>query len=437
MAQYRLAMIKITRSSLLLFFIAVIPLLLWIIEVGLGSLTLSFPIFIASLGKAVALSGLALYLVNPILSMRSGWLETLFGGLDKLYTAHKSNGKVTFYLILLHPIALGAGRLLGPLGFTTIWDWWSLLVITGVFSLVALVVLTGLAIYSHIRHQKWVRVHKYFGWLIPLFMVHGFLADGVILQSTALLLFYIILSTAGFTAFLYRSVFSKYFVKQHRYEVAEVNKHTEGVVEVVLKPKSVPMSFQPGQFAFVSFRQSGIDPEFHPYSFSNAPNGPYVRFTVKALGDDTSQLKELAKGTPTYLEGPYGKFNYQNVKNNKQVWIAGGVGITPFLSMARSFSGKSNYDIRFFYGTETLDEAVFLQEFIDIMRHIPQSFQTKVVAKNLSGFISIDLLKSSLENLKEFDYMICGPPGMMKAISGQLSQAGVPIGQIHYETFSM
>ncbi len=424
-------------GRLLLGLVALIPVALWLYHVGLASVTTNTSVVVASVGKATALSGLALYLVNPILSMRSPWLEKLFGGLDHVYSLHKSTGKAAFYLILLHPFALGIGRSIGPLGFTTIWNWWSLLIITGIISLLALIILTGLAIYSHIKHQKWVKVHKAFGWLIPLFMVHGLIAGGQIMQITPLLVFYIVLATGGFTAFLYRSVFSRFFVHRHVYEVAEVNQFLENVVEIVLKPKGVPLTFTPGQFAFVSFEQNGIDSEAHPYSFSNAPNGPYIRFTVKSLGDDTSMLKHLKKGTKAYLEGPFGRFDYRRVKNHKQVWIAGGVGITPFLSMARSFSGRSHYDIRFFYGTESLEEAVFLQEFIDVARTVPENFDTRVVAKNLSGFVSVDLLKNSLPKLEEYDYMICGPPGMMGALKRQLTDAGVPLAQIHNEAFSM
>ncbi len=425
------------RSNLILTLLAITPLIMWLVEVGVSDTTRSVPVLVASIGKAAALSGLALYLINPILSMRSPWLEVVFGGLDKVYSLHKTNGKATFYLILLHPIALGVGRSLGPLGFTTIWDWSSLLIISGLVGISALVVLTVLAIYSHIKHQNWVTVHKTFGWLIPIFMIHGLLADAVIVNTPSLLIFYSLFALLGFSAFLYRSVFSKFFVHRHHYVVAEINQYLENVMEIVLKPKGIPVVFQPGQFAYVSFDQEGIDPEFHPYSFSNAPNGPYIRFTVKSLGDDTSQLHLLKHGTPAYIEGPYGRFNFRKVKNKKQVWIAGGIGITPFLSMARSFSGKSHYDIKFFYGTESLEDAVFLQEFIDIMRHVPKSFQTKVVAKNLSGFITIDLLKGSLENLKDFDYMICGPPGMMQAMTSQLAKTGVPAQQIHYEAFSV
>lgn len=413
------------------------PVILWVSFVGFNSLTTSTSIFVASIGKATALSGMALYVLLPVLSMRHRLLELVFGGLDRLYILHSKAGKISFFLILLHPICLGAGRLIGGKQITTIWDWWSLLILTGVFAFVILSFVAIMAVYSHIKHQKWIWIHRIFGWLIILFFAHALLANNQIMKNELLFAYILTLSLIGFSAFIYRSVLFKYFVVRYRYELAEINHMSEKVSEFVLKPTGVPISYNAGQFAFVSFESPTIDTEAHPYSFSNANNGPYVRFIIKALGDDTTKLQKIDMGATVYLEGPFGQFSYKNIKNRKQVWIAGGIGITPFLSMARSFSGKKQYDIRFYYATESLDDAVFLQEFIDITRHIPENFKTTVVSKNISGFISTELLQKSIDNLKDYDFLICGPPQMMSAICSQLKTAGISSDNIHVESLAM
>lgn len=413
------------------------PVVLWLMHAGFGSITSSLGTFIASLGKAVALSGIAMYALMPVLSMRHRLLEKMFGGLDNVYQLHKSAGKKSVVLITLHPLLLGLGRYMDGDSFSGIWDWSSFVVLLGIAAIIVMIIVTVVSIYSHIRHQNWIWVHRVFGWLIPVFFAHALFARGQITQNPLLLGYMLTLASAGFAAFAYRSVFSKYLNKKYEYVVSDINKFTDSVVEVVLKPLGVPIGFTPGQFAFVSFASDAVDAEAHPFSFSNANNGPYVRFTVKALGDDTSKFKDIKTGDKAFLEGPYGQFSYRRVKNRKQVWIAGGVGITPFLSMARSLSGNKTYDINFFYGTESLEDAVFLQEFIDITRHLPDNFNTTVVSKDMSGFVSADLIKKSIQNLDEYDYMICGPPGMMKAIQMQLKDAGVPQDQVHVEAFSV
>jgi predicted ferric reductase len=429
--------VKKYQGAVVLFLVSSVPLFLWLQYAGFSTVTTDNATLVTSLGKAVALSGIALYSVMPVLSMRHRAIAKLFGGTGRVYSLHKTAGKMSFFLILLHPVLLGGGRMMGGLSIASVWDWWSLSIIIGAIGLCGLVFVTGMSIYSHIKHQNWIIIHRLFGWLLPLFFVHALVARGQIVQNKTLFIYMLAIGLLGFGAFAYRSIFSRFIVKQHRYVVAEVNRFTGTVTEIVLKPLGVPIVYAPGQFAFLRFEAEGIDSEAHPYSFSNANNGPYARFTVKALGDDTAALQNLECGTKAFLEGPYGDFSYRNLSNRKQVWIAGGVGITPFLSMARSLAGSNKYDIRFFYGTESLEDAVFLGEFLDITRHLPDNFNTKVVSKDIEGFVTLDLLKESLGNLGDFDYMICGPQVMMRMLEEQLLSAGVQPRQIHIEAFSM
>lgn len=429
--------IKRYSGSLLLLFIIALPVFLWVLADGVGSVTETPGTAVASLGKATALMGMALYLFLPILSMRYKVITRLFGGINRSHTLHLAGGKVSFFLIASHPIFLGIGRMMKGSSLSTVWDWTSLLLVSGIVAFTIFSATVGISVYSHIKHQRWLVVHHFFGWLIPLFFLHGILARNKLLNNKVLFCYFTLLGILGFSAFLYRSVFARYFMRRFSYEVCEVNHLSESVIEVVLKPTSIPVTFEPGQFAYISFDFPGIDPEAHPFSFSNSNNGPYVRFTIKNLGDDTARLRDITPGTKALVEGPYGDFSYKNTKNLNQIWIAGGIGITPFLSMARSFNGHKEYDIRFYYGTESFEEAIFLQEFIDITRHLPENFHTTVVSKQISGFVTAEFLKGSLGKLDVFDYFICGPPGMMKSLVPQLTGAGVPIEQIHIESFSM
>lgn len=417
-------------------FLCFIPLYLWLESFGIKNTVTTTGTFVASLGKAVALVGTTIYLLNPILSLRHYKIESWLHGLDKVNRLHAKNGKLSFWLIVLHPILLGLGRWMKGKSATTVWDWSSFVIIAGIVAMIGLILATVVAIYSHIRHQAWIQIHRYFGWLIPLFFIHGLLARGQIVKIPLLFLYIALLGVCSFSAFLYRSVFWKRFVKRYTYEIAERNSLNNSIAEIVLRPKGISMHFTEGQFAYVSFEADGIDAEPHPFSFSNAHNGPYIRFMIKSLGDDTRRFQSLQKGTKVYLEGPYGRFNYRTVANRKQVWVAGGIGITPFLSMARSFTGNDSYDIHFFYGTDSLEESVFLGEFIDVTRRLPESFKTSVVAKNISGFVTIELLKNSLDNLSSYDFFICGPPIMMKTLTHDLINSGVNPEMIHSEQFT-
>jgi len=413
------------------------PVVLWLADAGFLVVTENSSAFLKSIGKASAFVGLAAYSLMPVLSMRHKVLEKAFGGLDVLYHLHAKAGKLSFMLIVAHPLFLGVGLVLGGAGIMNIWNWASLLIVTGVIGMVSLIALTGVAVYAHIKHQEWIAIHRLFGWLLPVLFIHALVARGQIVQNRPLFYYMVTLGVVGFGAFLYRSVGGRYLIKRYRYVVAEVNALTPAVTELVLKPLGIPINYTPGQFAYLSVKSAVIDEEPHPYSFTTANNGPYVRFTIKQLGDDTAHVKQLQPGAKASLEGPYGNFSLHNTKNTNQVWIAGGVGITPFLSMARSLTGNSKYTVKLFYAAEELRDAVFLKELIAIRKTIPSMFDVTIVNRNISGFVSAEIIQQQITDLATFDYFICGPPVMMKLLKQQLLDKGVTEGQIFSEEFSM
>lgn len=429
--------IKRHLPELLLALVVSVPTFIWLLTDGLASVASTPATLVASLGKASALLGMALFLLLPVLSLRHATITRYFGGFSKAHRLHIASGKICFFLITGHPILLGLGRLMKGTSIGLIWDWSSFLVLSGIAAFAVFATTIAISLYSHIKHQQWLFVHHIFGWLIPVYFLHGLLARNKLLNITTILVYFVILGVIGFGAFLYRAVFARYVIRRYRYEVSEINHLTAEVMEIVLKPVGAQMLFRPGQFAYVSFVFPGIDPEAHPFSFSNSNNGPYLRFTIKTLGDDTLRLREITPGTQALVEGPYGDFSYKNTRNKNQVWIAGGIGITPFLSMARSINERELYDIRFYYGTNSFEEAVFLQEFLDITRHLPDKFHTTVVSKEVSGFVTLELLQHSLGSLEVFDYFICGPPVMLKTLAMQLTSAGVSPDQIHSEPFAI
>jgi predicted ferric reductase len=174
--------------------------------------------------------------------------------------------------------------------------------------------------------------------------------------------------------------------------------------------------------------------EFHPFSITSAPEEGELRLLVKALGDFTSALQRLQPGTHARVEGPYGGLSYTRVPNARQIWIAGGIGVTPFLSMARSLA-PTNYEIDFYYCTERGSEAYFEAELFDIseanrrLRVIP-------IRRDTLGFVTAADVAGASRDLPSKDILICGPPVMIRGLHAQFRQLGVPARQLHTEEFS-
>jgi len=237
--------------------------------------------------------------------------------------------------------------------------------------------------------------------------------------------------------------------------VAAANRLDDFVTEIVLQPRSKPLVFEPGQFVFVSFRsptmqQRAVDislqrqvfsirageisNQFHPFSITSAPDDPALRITVKAIGDYTGALRSLEEGAEAIVEGPYGSFSHRGLHQPRQLWLAGGIGVTPFLSMARSLEDGVALPVHFYYCVERPEEAHFLDEFRALAGR-RDDFELSVVSRDRDGFLTADRLAADNPELASSDVLICGPPAMITNLGKQLVVRGVPERQIHAEEF--
>jgi ferredoxin-NADP reductase/cytochrome c553 len=246
-------------------------------------------------------------------------------------------------------------------------------------------------------------------------------------------------------------------VRRRRYRVRAVNRLDEFVTEIVMEPVSEPLDFDPGQFVFVSFRSASLSErfrpfdlsirrqvfsirpgeasnQFHPFSITSAPDERTLRITVKAVGDYTRALRSLEEGAGAVVEGPYGSFSHHGLPAREQLWLAGGIGVTPFLSMARSLRFANEPAVDFYYCVEHAEEAHFLDELHELAAR-RDDFRVSLVPRDEAGFLTADRLAQETGDLAEREILICGPPGMIDSLRAQLTAQGVPRERIHAEEF--
>ncbi|MEA2154633.1 MAG: hypothetical protein QOE11_773, partial [Solirubrobacteraceae bacterium] len=281
-------------------------------------------------------------------------------------------------------------------------------------------------------YERWRALHRTTGLFVAAGFAHGVL-DGTPFGAAPVLRWtYVAIGATGLAFYLYRELLARFVQSLHDYEVDGVREIGKGLVEVALRPIGRPMDFVPGQFAMV-YLEAKDGWHRHPFTISSAPGEPMVRITVKALGDYTSRVPQLVEpGMPAVIGGPHGRFSHWR-GTERQVWVAGGVGVAPFLSWLRALDGHLPHRVDFFYTND--GEAPFAREIAEIAdRH--ESLRAHLIDTSADGRLTPErVLAAAGDDLRGLSVFMCGPRGMLRSMQVGLRAAGVPARRIHREYF--
>ncbi len=378
------------------------------------------------LAKLSGLLGIA-FIANSFLhASRFGFIEKIYGGLDKVYKAHQKSGRYAYVFILVHPLFLATKGLLSleslrlhflPGDFLNY--------NTGIAAFYLLNVLLLLTLVIKLPYQIWKRTHKLMIVVLLLASLHVFQNSFGIVW-----LFNFALIMIGTLSFIYREWIYGNFSRKYLYEVVSI-KDLDSITELELEPKEEKMLFQAGQFVFLKFVDSNIVPdEGHPYSISSSIHNENIRISSKSLGDYSEKLKMAKKGDVVKIVGPHGRFTV-NKAVKKQLWISGGIGTTPFLSMLYESDG---IDLIFIHSNRNEKDAVYLEEIqlkanTGAFKFIPHYSDTE-------GFINAEYFKKHVPDFKDREILICGPSIMMYKMRDILVELGADKNQIRFEDFN-
>ena len=217
------------------------------------------------------------------------------------------------------------------------------------------------------------------------------------------------------------------------YIVTSVRSVAQSMVEVSLKPLALPIDAVPGQFVLAAFfrgpNYQGCG-EFHPFSISGLGQAHEFRLGIKALGDCTRRMQHLEAGVAAWVHGPFGEF-LTALPPRPLLWVAGGIGITPFLGFLRQQSIPTPMTLIYLYRGE--QDAAYLDELTALSQHCPNLvLQAEATG---SGMPNLHQLLPAAEALANQECYVCGPPGLIEAVSRLLLERGVPIERIHFEHF--
>lgn len=384
-------------------------------------------------GEMFSTSAVLLMVCGIVLSTRARFLEPYFGGLDKMYLAHKNAAVAAILLILAHFFIMSTT----PDVLTSI--------TIGKLALTGLLLSVGLALAPRIPflgrsirlpYHVWRQVHRFTGLFFILGIFHFMGMEVLLIHKTPLVRAYVFpIAIFGAVVYVYKELLQARLKKYFSYRVEQVKRLHGSVVEVSLRAEQEKMPFLAGQFLFVGFPGDKHLKEMHPFTISSAPGMEQLKLTIKSSGDFTQELhRGLSAGAQARIDGGYGMFDYKT-GGQRQVWIAGGIGLTPFLSWVRDFGESLDFEIDFFYTVRGAEEALFMDE-LQAAAARYAGFKFYPVFSNRDGRLDAAKIEADSGFLAGKDVYLCGPVALTEAITQQLASAGVPPGKIHFEEFN-
>ena len=205
------------------------------------------------------------------------------------------------------------------------------------------------------------------------------------------------------------------------------------------------LQFAPGQFIWVTLGETPFSLQQHPFSLSSSATEPRaIAFTAKRLGDFTATLPGVEPGTRAWIEGPYGAFIPNADRAGKIVLIAGGIGITPVMSMLRTFAERLVHTpVWLIYANEDWEDVTFREELDALAETLPLQL-IHVLANpppqwnGETGFVDGELLERHLpEDSKEVEYFICGPAPLMDVAEKALIRRGASPTRLFSDRFDV
>lgn len=404
--------------------------------------TLSAPGGVATaLGRLTGLLGTYLMLITVLLVARLPALESAIGQ-DRLVRWHRRLAPWPLVLIAAHGalITVGYGQAAhsGPLHQlgVLLTTYSGVLAATAGFALLAMAGVTSYRLArAKMRHETWWAVHLYVYLGLALAFSHQLSTGAVFLAHPAARAWWISiwLATAG-VVLAYRIGLPIWRSVYHRIRVVEVQPEGPGVVSLLCEGHHLDrLPVAAGQFLQWRFLKPGLWWQAHPYSLSALPDPPYLRVTVKDLGDHSRALAQLRPGTRVAIEGPYGAFTSQARARDAVLLVGAGVGVTPLRAILEDLPPDVDAEVVLRASTE--DDLVLEREVAELVEDRGGRLH-RLVGPRSSVRLDAVSLRELVPDVAERDLYICGPEGFSEGVERAARACGTPRAHVHREAFA-
>jgi predicted ferric reductase len=394
---------------------------------------------------AIAYSGLAMMGLQFGLTARFRYVTEPWGE-DVIYYFHRQVSLLAVGLVVVHPVIMFFAQpalvaLPDPLEI----PWGAVAAFASIFALIALVVTALWRAELGISYELWHRSHIA---LAVIAVAGGFLhmvGWSFYLTDPWKRALWFGLALAWLALIVYVRLARPLMMLRRPYRVTAVRAERGESTTVVMAPDGhAGFRFRPGQFGWLTVWGTPFRITANPFSFSSSAEAPggQVEMTIRRLGDFSGSVDRITVGERVYLDGPYGAFTIGNPAD-MHVLIAGGIGITPMMSMIRTLADRGDRrPVLLFYGNKDWESATFREELETLKSRLDLTV-VHVVARppegwtGERGYIDESLLRRHLPpNFADHEYFICGPGPMMDAVEKALAALDVPLAKYHSERYS-
>jgi predicted ferric reductase len=399
------------------------------------------------LGSALGFLAISLMAMQFLLTARFEWVAPPFGT-DLVYAFHRHITVAVVVFALLHPVVLFGSSLGMAFGWlipgAAPWE-----IASGIWATYALL---ALAIASWLRkrltlpYEAWRWSHGPLAAAAVLLGIWHALLAGRLLSRPVVRWLWLAWTLGWVGLILKVRVFKPLALLRHPWTVREVRPEPGDSVTLVLEPEGHDgFRFRCGQFVWLTLGDSPFAAREHPFSIASSALGwPRVELTVKAIGDFTRGLLSVQPGERAYLDGPFGTMSVDSFPDaDGYVFIAGGSGIVPCMSMLRTLADRGDRRPHLLvYGSSELPRTLFREPLealstrldlrvVHVLERPPAGWRGE------QGYLTQAMLDRWLPHRGRHAYFVCGPGPMMDLAEEALARLGVPLSDLHSERFDL
>lgn len=403
--------------------------------------------FWVDVSLAMGYAALAMMGVQFILTARFRRASAPFG-IDIIYYFHRLMALLGFGLIIAHAIIVMVAKPgLAARLFSPDMPAHAMAAFASFALFLALIAASVWRKQWGIRYEPWRRWHGALAMAAVLLAVVHVDWAGYYIHAPWKRNLWLVITLSWVLLLVYARLIRPMFLLQKPYRVVSVEPERGNAWTLTLLPeRHGGLRFQPGQFVWLTLGRSPFSLSEHPFSIASpADRSGSIAFTIKELGDFTRKIGQTPLGTRAYLDGPFGAFSTDDYPRAPGfVFLAGGVGIVPIMSMLRTLAERGDRrPVLLVYGNWTWEHVIFRDE-IDALRerlrlevvHVLQEAHPDW--KGETGLLSRELLeRHAPADARAREHFVCGPKPMITLVERGLHGLGIPLRRIHSELFDL